>query len=156
MERHFSNLAANHYPPRDEPDDTGALRNRPHTDHGALTLLYRPSEPGGLEVYADQRWWQVPYVPGSLVLNVGDILERWTGGRLPATPHRVVIPSADAARVGRMSIVYFQQPDPACLIEPAQSLAMSSTAYRPVRSGLHISRKELGQATLDSVLGLPS
>ncbi|OLT19455.1 2OG-Fe(II) oxygenase [Pseudonocardia sp. CNS-139] len=116
--RHFSNLVVNHYPPRVPEHGDVRPRNRPHTDHGALTLLYRPDEPGGLEVYAQRRWWRVPFVPGSLVLNVGDILERWTNGALPATPHRVMTPSPEAARAGRRSIVYFQQPDPAAVVAP--------------------------------------
>ncbi|HEX4247482.1 MAG TPA: 2OG-Fe(II) oxygenase family protein [Pseudonocardia sp.] len=153
FDRHFSNLAVNHYPPQPgSVDDPGRARprNRPHTDHGALTLLYRPAEPGGLEVYAGGQWWRVPFLPGSLVLNVGDILERWTDGALRATPHRVVAPVGAAARAGRQSIVYFQQPNPDAVIAPAPALAGpgGGSRYRPVLAGAHVSRKELGHATL--------
>ncbi|HEY1620605.1 MAG TPA: 2-oxoglutarate and iron-dependent oxygenase domain-containing protein [Streptosporangiaceae bacterium] len=157
FDRHFNNLASNHYPPADPATaDTGMLPNRPHTDHGALTLLYRPSEPGGLEVFAEQRWWKVPYIPGSLVLNVGDVLDRWTGGLLPATAHRVV-PSPAAAQTGtgsgRQSVAYFQQPNPDAIVAPAEQLAGAADreASRPVPAGRHISRKELGQVTLDAL-----
>jgi isopenicillin N synthase-like dioxygenase len=159
FDRHFNNLASNHYPPADPAAaGTGMLPNRPHTDHGALTLLYRPSEPGGLEVFAEQQWWKVPYLPGSLVLNVGDVLDRWTGGLLPATAHRVV-PSPGAAPAGtgsgRQSVAYFQQPNPDALVATAEQLAGAGgrETPRPVPAGRHISRKELGQVTLDA-LGL--
>jgi isopenicillin N synthase-like dioxygenase len=145
FDRHFSNLVANNYPPRPATRDARP-RNRPHTDHGVLTLLYRPDEPGGLEVQAQGRWWRVPFLAGSLVLNVGDLLERWTGGILRATPHRVVTPAGAAAMVRRQSVVYFQQPNPDALVEPAPDLrgVPAGLRYRPVRAGVHISRKELG------------
>ncbi len=162
FDRHFNNLASNHYPPPSEKaQSTGMLPNRPHTDHGALTLLYRPSEPGGLEVFAERQWWKVPYIPGSLVLNTGDVLDRWTGGLLPATAHRVVPWSAagPAPGIGRQSVAYFQQPNPDAMVAPAGQLAGQVAnsggrdTPRPVPAGRHISRKELGQVTLDA-LGL--
>lgn len=150
FDRHFSNLAANHYPPLPATGGTSRLRNRPHTDHGALTLLYRPSEPGGLEVYAEGRWWSVPFVPGSLVLNVGDILDRWTNGVLPATPHRVVNPSGDLAGSNRSSYAFFQQPNPHAVVTPIPGLLGTSPEirYDEVVCGPHISVKELGAAAL--------
>jgi isopenicillin N synthase-like dioxygenase len=160
FDRHFNNLASNHYPPPSEKaQSTGMPPNRPHTDHGALTLLYRPSEPGGLEVFAERQWWKVPYIPGSLVLNTGDVLDRWTCGLLPATAHRVVPWSAmgQAPGIGRQSVAYFQQPNPDAMVAPAEQLA-GQVAYsggrdtpRPVPVGRHISRKELGQVTLDAL-----
>jgi isopenicillin N synthase-like dioxygenase len=146
FDRHFSNLVVNHYPPRPAVHDT-LPRARPHTDHGVLTLLYRPDEPGGLEVQAQGRWWRVPFLAGSLVLNVGDLLERWTGGVLRATPHRVVTPAGAAAMVRRQSVGYFQQPNPDAVVEPAPALhgVPQGLRYRPVRAGVHISRKELGR-----------
>jgi isopenicillin N synthase-like dioxygenase len=148
---HFCNLAANYYPPLTS-DRPGRLRNRPHTDHGALTLLYRPSEPGGLEVFAERRWWTVPYVSGSLVLNVGDILDRWTNGILPATPHRVITPAGERAHLGRSSYAFFQQPDPDCVVSPIPGLLGTTTEvrYPDVVCGPHISIKEFGSSMYDS------
>jgi isopenicillin N synthase-like dioxygenase len=144
--RSIIRMAENHYPPRPAAHDT-LPRNRPHTDHGVLTLLYRPDEPGGLEVQAQGRWWRVPFLAGSLVLNVGDLLERWTGGVLRATPHRVVTPAGAAAMVRRQSVGYVQQPNPDALVEPAPALhgVPQGLRYRPVRAGVHISRKEHGR-----------
>jgi isopenicillin N synthase-like dioxygenase len=62
-----------------------------HTDYGLLTLLYQDSR-GGLEVRGPRGWVAVPAVPGALVCNIGDMLDRLTEGRYRATPHRVRSP----------------------------------------------------------------
>lgn len=62
-----------------------------HTDYGFLTLLLQ-DDAGGLEVYSGGEWVHVPPVPGALVCNLGDMLDRMTGGRYRATPHRVRAP----------------------------------------------------------------
>ncbi|QTI70529.1 isopenicillin N synthase family dioxygenase [Gordonia polyisoprenivorans] len=152
FDRHFSNLAYNNYPPRDAVAHDDIIPNGTHTDHGALTLLYRPSEPGGLEVYAQGHWWVVPWIENSLVLNVGDVLEFWTGGRLTATPHRVTWSSGANAGAGRQSVVFFQQPNPDAPLTPVPGLAATQTpSTANTSAGMHISRKELGQHTLDAL-----
>ncbi|SNQ49831.1 hypothetical protein FRACA_380022 [Frankia canadensis] len=83
---------------------------------------------------------------GEDVNNVGDMLERWTGGQLLATPHRVV--NATGAAGGRYSIAYFQQPNPDALVAPALPVAPGRPDYTPVLAGQHISRKELGYHTV--------
>ncbi len=151
FDHHFNNLASNHYPPQAGVlSDSPMLRNRPHTDHGALTLLYRPAEPGGLEVFADDVWWKVPFIPDSLVINIGDMLERWTNGQFKATPHRVVNATGAAADVGRHSVAYFQQPNPDAVVEPA-SPEWGESRFTPVIAGQHISRKELGYHTVEAL-----
>jgi isopenicillin N synthase-like dioxygenase len=152
IDRHYNNLASNFYPPRRENLDDSRIPIRAHTDHGALTLLYRPNEPGGLEVFAQHEWWNVPFIEGSLVLNVGDVLSRWTGGLLPATPHRVVWAVGSAGRLGRQSVAYFQQPNPDASLAVAGGLSSGELEAEPldVPVGVHISRRELG-ATFDAL-----
>ena len=78
-----------HYPPQppDSPDD--AFGSAPHTDYGFLTILCQDNA-GGLEVRRkDGTWLKAPPVPGSWVVNVADMLSRWTNGRWQSTPHRV-------------------------------------------------------------------
>jgi hypothetical protein len=107
--------------------------------------------PDDLTAVAHLKSAQVPFVPGSLVINIRDMLERWTGGLLPATPHRVVN-SANGAATGRSSVAYFQQPNPDALVAPALPVVAGRPDYSPVIAGEHISRKELGYHTVSAAL----
>lgn len=78
-----------HYPavPVAEPDLFGSA---PHTDYGCLTFVAQ-DDVGGLQVQSGHgHWFDVPVVPGSFVLNTGQVLARWSGGTIRPTPHRVV------------------------------------------------------------------
>ena len=72
------------------------IRGACHTDFGTLTLLAQDSvgglrvQPRGYTTTSGQQWITVPPTPGALVVNVGDMLQRWTNDRLVATPHQVV------------------------------------------------------------------
>ncbi|WP_324192933.1 2OG-Fe(II) oxygenase family protein [Nocardia transvalensis] len=58
----------------------GQLRRGPHTDWGVLIILYQ-DDIGGLQVHQDGHGWRdVPFVPGSFVINIGDMMAFWTGG----------------------------------------------------------------------------
>ncbi len=101
-----------HYPPQ-EPQP-GLYGSAPHVDYGAITILAQ-DEVGGLQVQAtDGTWLDVPYRPGSFVLNTGSMMDRWSNGRLRATPHRVVNRSGRQ----RYSIPFFYDPDVTTVIEP--------------------------------------
>jgi isopenicillin N synthase-like dioxygenase len=75
-----------HYPPAPPSDDGWGVGE--HTDYGLLTILGQDGL-GGLEVHTPDGWIEAPPVEGSFVCNLGDMLERMTGGRYRSTPHRV-------------------------------------------------------------------
>ncbi len=88
----------------------------PHTDFGVLTVLCQ-DDVGGLQVQGlDGEWVHAPPVPGSLIVNVADLLARWTGGAYKSTPHRVVNSSGRE----RMSLVLAWDPNPDTMIDPGQ------------------------------------
>ena len=82
-----------HYPPP-APDFAGSWGVAEHTDYGLLTLLVQ-DHTGGLEVRVDDEWVAVDPAPDAIVCNLGDMLERVTGGRFRSTPHRVRLPDRD-------------------------------------------------------------
>jgi isopenicillin N synthase-like dioxygenase len=110
--RHTSALRALHYPPLDGAPERGQLRAGAHSDYGSLTIL-RPGEAqGGLEVMSrDGTWVAVPAVEDGFVVNIGDIMERWTNDRWVSTVHRVAVPPDEvAASEERFSMAFFQNP----------------------------------------------
>ncbi len=109
---HTSQLRLLHYPPVDGPVEPGQLRAGEHTDVGMMTLLRNDPAPGGLQVRGpDGEWIEAPAIADTWILNIGDLLMRWTNDRLVSTPHRVVIPPADAGtRSRRLSMGFFVGP----------------------------------------------
>ena len=92
-----------HYPPQeaDGPDD--AFGSAPHTDYGFITILAQDDR-GGLEVRRrDGVWLPAPPIAGTWVVNVADMLARWTNGRWQSTPHRV----KNLSGGDRYSVPYF-------------------------------------------------
>ncbi len=123
-----------HYP-QVKPDLNGALpvATTPHTDYGALTLLATDGVPG-LEVKPIGAEWVPVVTPaGSLVVNLGDMLARWTNGIYQSTPHRVIGPS----HCDRFSIPFFVNPDPNVVIDciPTCVTEQRGCQYEPVRAG---------------------
>lgn len=79
-----------YYPPTDPMDGDDLYGSAPHTDFGALTILAQ-DEIGGLQVQTPNGTWiDAPRIPGTFVVNVGEMLHRWSNGILKSTPHRVI------------------------------------------------------------------
>jgi isopenicillin N synthase-like dioxygenase len=135
IDRHVSAMRLNFYPEQAALPQTGQLRAGAHSDYGAFTILNGENVPGGLQVLAkDGHWIDVETDPGTFVVNIGDLLMRWTNDRWVSNTHRVVNPPASiASRAKRLSIAFFQQPNYDALIE---CIAPPGKAkYPPVRSG---------------------
>lgn len=133
----LSTLRLLHYPAvasaasgsRSATQDEVKLSCTQHTDSGILTLLHQDST-GGLEVCnSSGDWVAAPYIPESLVVNIGDLMAKVSGGRFIATMHRVRAPepSSSAAVVsnqqngetralGRISVPFFFEPGENCLV----------------------------------------
>jgi isopenicillin N synthase-like dioxygenase len=119
-----------HYPPQepDAPDD--AFGSAPHTDYGFITVLAQDNS-GGLQVRRrDGTWLPATPIPGTFVVNVADMLSRWTNGRWQSTPHRV----KNLSGGDRYSCPYFFDMDMdsqiACICAPGET-----PHFPPVRYG---------------------
>ena len=85
----------------------------PHTEYVFDNKCNRPQDKlGGLEIQkTDGTWISARPIPGTIVVNIGDLLRFWSGGRYRATPHRVRAEAAAAARTARNSIAVFVHPN---------------------------------------------
>jgi isopenicillin N synthase-like dioxygenase len=123
-----------YYPP--QPPDSGSdqFGVAPHTDYGGLTLLNQ-DDTGGLQVHTRSGEWvtAVP-IPGTFVVNVGDLMARWTNDRFVSTPHRVVNSSGRA----RYSMALFFDPSFDTVIDPRDLRPDGSALYPPVTCGEYI------------------
>jgi isopenicillin N synthase-like dioxygenase len=118
-----------HYPPVHQMPEPGQLRAGEHTDYGSITLLLQ-DDVGGLEVRTREgKWIAAPYIPETLVVNVGDAMQRWTNDILCSTLHRVTVPELAASR-SRYSVALFC--DPNLEVEIA-SLESCQSVDRPSR-----------------------
>ncbi len=139
-DRHMTNLVVSNYPDPAGDELPGQMRAGPHTDYGTLTILRAEDKPGGLEVLAkDGQWFRVPIVPGTFVINIGDLMARWTNDEWVSTLHRVVAPPAHKAEGSRrLSLTFFHQPNWDALVECIPSCIGSGRRYPPITSGDHL------------------
>ena len=121
-----------YYPPR--PDDSAPDRFSlaPHTDFGVLTVLAQDSV-GGLEIQGlDGEWLAAPPIPGTLVVNVGDLLGRWSNDTFRSTPHRVINSSGQE----RLSLVLAYDPNAETLVDSSLFATDEETSkYEPITCG---------------------
>ncbi len=123
-----------HYPT--QPEEAGLFGSAPHTDYGFITLLAQ-DDVGGLEVRNKAGdWIAAPPIPDTFVLNVGDILARWSNDRFVSTPHRVVNRSGRE----RYSQPFFFDPAMDTTVEtlPTCIPPGSTPKYRPVVYGEYL------------------
>jgi isopenicillin N synthase-like dioxygenase len=133
IDRSIGTMRLNYYPAQQNTPAPGQLRAGAHTDYGGFTILSGEDVPGGLQVRArDGRWVDVATTPMRFVVNIGDLLMRWTNDRWLSNLHRVVNPPAGDGRP-RLSIAFFSHPNYDVTIE---CLAPPGAAkHPPVRSG---------------------
>jgi isopenicillin N synthase-like dioxygenase len=142
---HSSSMRVINYPQPEGKIEPSQLRAGAHTDYGCMTILRTEDTPGGLQVQTRAgEWFDVHAVPGSFVVNLGDMMARWTNDRWAATLHRVAVPAAD--RLGgsrRQTIVFFHDPSADAVIEciPGCADAEHPAGYEPVTALAHIQAK---------------
>ncbi|WP_299196534.1 2-oxoglutarate and iron-dependent oxygenase domain-containing protein [uncultured Erythrobacter sp.] len=117
-----------HYPPLSPDAPEGAIRAAAHGDINTITLLLGAEE-AGLELLTKAgEWHAVEAEEGALVINVGDMLERLTAGKLVSTTHRVVNPRGARAQNSRYSMPFFLHFRPDFMIEPLADCAAEEGA----------------------------
>lgn len=137
----ISALRALNYPATDRPAAPGQMRAGAHTDYGSLTILLPQAGSRGLEILTpDGHWSEVAPVDGAFVINIGDLMQRWTNDRWRSTLHRVV---ADGSAARRQSLAFFHQPNWFAEIACLDSCLASGETPRhaPVLSGPYLMGK---------------
>lgn len=98
------------YPPLTGDEEPGAIRAAAHEDINLLTVLPAANEPGLQVKGLDGAWYDVPCDFGTLVINIGDMLQEASGGYFPSTTHRVVNPTGEGRFKSRVSLPLFLHP----------------------------------------------
>jgi isopenicillin N synthase-like dioxygenase len=143
---HASALRAINYPHVDEEPVPGQLRASAHTDYGTITIL--KADAPGLQVSKDKdppSWIDVPYVEGAFIINLGDLMKRWTNDRWLSTLHQVVNPDhGDSCWSGgstrRQSVAFFHNLDKDAVVE---NLMPEQALYDPIVAGDFLMKKHL-------------
>mgnify|MGYP001221751207 CR=1 FL=1 len=146
INRHFGILSSIYYPVQKTAPQPGQLRAGAHTDYGALTILAPSNAPGGLEVLDKSgKWLPVPYIPEAFVINIGDMMQRWTNERWTSNMHRVVNPPTSITpSEPRQSLAFFLHPNYDALVEAIPSTVEpgQSPLHPPIQAGDYMREKE--------------
>ena len=119
------NLRFLHYPPQDTQDDE-QFGQAPHTDNSFITILAREDVPGLAVRLPNGEWLAPPVIPGTFLVNLGNMMKRWSNDRFLSTPHGVLNDSGTE----RYSIAFFYSPNPASAIECLPSCTGPGNAPR--------------------------
>jgi isopenicillin N synthase-like dioxygenase len=147
LTEHVSSLRLLHYPPHPNADPAREVGCGAHTDWGAITILAQ-DEIGGLEIQLpDGRWIPARPVREAFIVNIGDMMQRWTNDLYVSTPHRVLNRSLH----DRYSAAFFFDPSYFTQVEclPTCCDATRPARYPPIASGEHLAamyRKTYGAA----------
>jgi isopenicillin N synthase-like dioxygenase len=129
---HTSFLRLNHYPVYD-PIEGAGNKHQPeanlgvhhHTDSGALTVLIQ-DQVGGLQVHRKGFWYDIPPVPGAIVVNTGDMMQVWSNDVYHAPVHRVLAMEDHV----RFSLPFFFNPAADALVRPLPTVTSEHNPSR--------------------------
>lgn len=140
---HLSALRTLNYPPVPDALLPGQRRAGAHSDYGTVTILKPDPQVGGLEVRLPSGdWVSAPLVADGFIVNVGDLMARWTNDRWVSTLHRVVDPAGNdgVPSPRRQSIAYFMNPNDDAQISAIPTCIRKGQAakYPPVSAGQYL------------------
>ena len=152
IDKDFSILRLINYPAQRQAPAPGQLRTGEHSDYGTVTILRGDDTPGGLQVrHRNGGWIDLHPPPEAFVVNIGDLMMRWTNDRWVSTLHRVVNPPRRSAMSRRLSMVFFHNPnydtDVRCL--PTCRSAAVPPRYPPTTPGEHHRGKHMKARYMD-------
>ena len=148
LNRGFNLFRVLNYPEQLEEPEEGQLRAGEHSDYDFLTICLIEDKPGGLQARSpDGTWVDVPVVAGSFVVNIGDMVMRWTNDRWRSTRHRVV--NSPLAAGERLSACHFIMPNHDAVIEclPTCQGPGSPAKYPPIVAGDYMNEKFASQTS---------
>lgn len=129
----FNTTRVIHYPPYTGAVKQGQQRIGEHSDYGTITLLWQVNDVPGLEVQdLKGSWHPVPYAEQGVVVNIGDLLQRWTNDYFVSTKHRVV---NSHIHLPRYSMPHFVDPTPGTIIK---NLTNQPDKYDPIESKAYL------------------
>lgn len=126
-----------HYPPVEREPQPGQVRAGEHSDYGSFTLLFQ-DDVGGLEVCTAQgNWMAAPSIPETVIVNTGDLMQRWTNHVFCSTKHRVRMPTGDRVKRSRYSVAFFCHPNNDTEIACLESCIQPNRPplYSPITAG---------------------
>jgi len=151
---HVSTMRLVYYPAQPRAPLPGQIRAGAHSDYGAFTILRTEAAPGGLQVVRrGGDWIDAPLVDRGFIVNIGDLLMRWTNDRWVSTVHRVVNPPDDVReRATRLSVAFFQVPNHDVDVRCFESCASAADPprYAPTTAGAHWRAKILAARNIDA------
>jgi len=138
--RSQSSMRILHYPPYEkEPETNIGDGIGPHIDYGFLTILAQ-DKVGGLEVKnSAEEWISAPYIPGTFIINIGHMMQRWTNDYYKATPHRV----KSQGNKDRDSFPFFFEPNFDTIVTPLKDYYSQENPprYEPFHFGKYLFEK---------------
>ena len=154
IDKPFSMARVINYPAQTIPPEANQIRAGEHTDYDNLTFLLAEEDTGGLQVRGlDGNWITVPITDNAFIVNIGDIMMRWTNDRWLSNRHRVINPPADQANdKDRLSVVYFCEPNYDAMVEcvPTCQSEDLPAKYAPIAAGDYVAQKFTSQTTFEA------
>lgn len=135
-----------HYPPLKQKPQPGQIRAGEHSDYGSITLLFQ-DRLGGLEVETissnsqanSGEWIAAPTIPNTVIVNTGDLIQRWTNHIFCSTKHRVIIPDDRRVMQSRYSVAFFCHPNDDTTVTCLKSCKQERPPiYPPILAGEYL------------------